>query len=408
MMLTWILRPDRYIDYAWPLFAVYGVLALLRSDRRSALFFCGVLVGLAGFVGRNHGLYIGTASVAALGLRYLLYRKPMTIHVVGWSAGVLAGYAPMLVMVLFVPEFAEALWTNLSGLFERGGADLARTLPWPSGNPFAGQESIRQMLSAILFVALPATYVTGIVVSIRNRSDRGGRAVVLLSASIVGLAYLHYAYKRADLIHLSLAILPWVVSLILLAHNVGPIFRRRLLLGLGLFLTVACALPAHHSIHKALRVDTYVPFETGSERLELREPKARALSALRDTVNHHVGSEEPLLVAPYWPVLYPILDRESPVYDTYLLFPPTPEMSRRLVEELRASRTRWALVADDAIDGLPSRAFRNTHPQLWAHINTNFCRRVVIPGEPVWLLMRACAGDEAQGPSSVESTPDRP
>ncbi len=95
----------------------------------------------------------------------------------------------------------------------------------------------------------------------------------------------------------------------------------------------------------------------------------------------HVGPDEAILIAPHAPTLYPVLQREPPLWNTYLLFPDPPEQQLQMIDRLVKENTNWALLSDVALDGYDELRFRHTHPLVWRYLMTEF-EPIEVPGLP--------------------------
>lgn len=79
-----------------------------------------------------------------------------------------------------------------------------------------------------------------------------------------------------------------------------------------------------------------------------------------------------LFAAPAYPALYAALARDSPVYDTFALYPATDEAQARMIGEIERAPVRVGVVSDAPVDGRGELRFSRTHPRVWAHLHAHF------------------------------------
>jgi hypothetical protein len=102
-------------------------------------------------------------------------------------------------------------------------------------------------------------------------------------------------------------------------------------------------------------------------------PSAQA--RLFDAVAKECGTESPrngLFAAPAYPALYAAMALESPVYDTFCLYPASDAAQAGMIEGIERAPVRVAVVSDAPIDGREELRFSRTHPRVWAHLHANF------------------------------------
>ena len=134
-----------------------------------------------------------------------------------WSAGVVIGYLPILLMALLVPGFAVAFWDSIRFLFEIKATNLPLPIPWPwrvdLTSPLSG-EAIRGVLIGLLFHRDTLFLASlGMFWVVRQKLQRKPVSPALVASSFLALPYAHYAFSRADVRHLAQGIFPsanWV------------------------------------------------------------------------------------------------------------------------------------------------------------------------------------------------------
>jgi hypothetical protein len=72
------------------------------------------------------------------------------------------------------------------------------------------------------------------------------------------------------------------------------------------------------------------------------------------------------------PTLYPILNRESPLWDLGFFFPASAERQQAMVRELIAKNVNWAIVSDAPLTEREDRRLSASHKLVWQYLMENF------------------------------------
>jgi len=181
-LLTWMAPPYRLFDISISIVLI-GLMALLVGKPVSHRFFlAGAAVGFVAVFGRNHGLYgiIGSLLVMV----YLVmgsgrvgdFWKTFAL----WISGVVVGYLPMLIFIVFIPGFAPAFWESVRHLlFETRSTNIALPVPWPWLVPFKELsviDSVRYILRGLFFIAVAGFGIGGIIYIFWKRFKKGNIA----------------------------------------------------------------------------------------------------------------------------------------------------------------------------------------------------------------------------------------
>ncbi len=113
-------------------------------------------------------------------------------------------------------------------------------------------------------------------------------------------------------------------------------------------------------------------YSIAGNQLWLSKHQATYIDAVRRLVDQHVAADDGLFIAPHSPGLYPILQRESPVYNSYMLFPETKVKQEKIIQNLIKHKVNWAILTDIALDGRDELRFRHTHSLVWEYLMINF------------------------------------
>ena len=232
---------------------------------------------------------------------------------------------PILLYCAAVVEFGRAEWYR-----RRSG----------SGEPVASAKLER--LALALFGAVLYLRATG-------RSDYYHLAPVLFPAYLLGADWLARGFRR------------WVPARA--AWIAAPIAVILLLASLGL-----------HEFDRALR-----RYRASDEKLEIMPggplvERSQALDDLIDDLRGRTRPEEPIVVLPWYPIVYFLADRPNPTRFDWL-FPgylETESEVAELIDSIDRSRARVVVYSPISIDGLPDRSLAAFAPEIDRFLRQRF------------------------------------
>lgn len=368
LLIAWMYPRHKLFDISLCMMAVFFAVRLIEDPSHIRHFVIGVFVGVAAFFGRNHGLYVLLAFFFLIGFLWFKNEKyHLGKRFFLWLAGIFVGYSPIFVMFIFIPGFFDGFLNSILFLFEKGSTNLPLPVPWPwKGNFSVG----------ILFLAVPLFYIAALASALRISKNNVRQAALFIASAFVGVFYIHYAFSRADLSHLTHSIQPFLLG----ALSVPTTFlntRRQI------FFVVIVASLLSASFFSVTKVSpyylkyfasegSYTKYEISGDNLWIESEQAGLLDTIKTTIKLNVQPEEGLLIAPHWPMLYNVLERESPVWEIYFLFPSPEEEQQKTIRRLKEKNVNWILIGDVALDGRDELRFRNTHNLIWDHFNSDF------------------------------------
>jgi hypothetical protein len=374
-LVMWMFPRHKLFDISLSIILI-GVLAfLVQSPTSRRCFLAGLCVGLVAIFGRNHGMYGVAASLGVmLWLNIKRTEGPGLIkRFVLWAGGVATGYTPMLLMALLFPGFAAAFWESIRFLFEIKTTNLPLPVPWPwlvNFNLMPLGEAIRGILVGLFFIATIVFGVLSIVWVVWQKTQNKQISPMLVAASFLSLPYAHYAYSRADVGHLAQGIFPLLIGcLVLLATQ-----PTKIKWPLAIMLCTA-SLWVTHVFHPGwqCRINKqWVNVEISGSDLQVDPSTANDIVLLRNLTDHYAPDGQSFITTPFWPGAYAMLERKSPMWEIYALFPRSQAFEQAEIERIKTANPGFALVFDLPLDGRDELRFRNTHPLLNQYILDNF------------------------------------
>jgi len=390
-LIPWMAHPHKFFDVSIPLLFVSVLSFLLAAPTKRNYFLFGLLVGVAAVFGRNHGLY-GVVAFLLFAF-YSLARRENALdsgkQVALWSLGVFVGYLPVIAYIAFVPGFADAFWYSIRLVFEIKSTNVMLPVPWPwqiNYSLLSFFEALRQLMIGSLFIIIILYGFLGIAWIFRQALLKKQVHPVFIASVFVGIPYMHYAFSRADLTHLTNAVVPILLGLLVLLDSWSMI-KKWVFASVLLLLSLLVALPTHTGWCR-FSPDQCIYTDVGSDRLYVQKRTAEILNVLKFLSLRFVPNERTLLAEPFCPGAYAVLGKKAPMWDIYALFPRSVDFQLKEVARIKASNPSLAIIDYSALDGRNELQFSNTHPIVDQYIRDNFVRVNDIRQNPAFYLSR--------------------
>jgi hypothetical protein len=373
-LLAWSWSWFKVFDTASSILLVGILTFLIQQPSYRRFFFAGAGVGLIAVFGRNHGVY-GVAGILGV-LIYLACRRRNIRDLIPGLAcfvcGLVVGYLPVLVMLVAIPGFAAAFWESILAIFDRG-TNLPLPVPWPWLVPVTKlplATAAADVLTGVVFIAMIVFGIWSLLWIIRRALQQKPVAPELVASSILMLPYAHYAFSRADVGHLTLGIFPLLIGIFALLNDL-PRQVRWILAFTVTIASLIITLPYHPGWNCRI-IEQCVATELGGNTLKIEPLISKFVTMLHSVTAQYAPNGRNILVTPLWPGAYALLNRKSPMWDIYALFPRGDEFQRREIEQIKKADPGFVLVLDIPIDGRDDLRFRSIHPRTEQYIRDNF------------------------------------
>lgn len=375
-LVLWMPKPQRMFDFPLSIFMISALSFLVEKPNIWRYFLTGLIVGFIAVFGRNHGVYgvLGSISV----MIYLAARHEkcpsMIKNLSFWSLGVVVGYLPVLVFLVVVPGFAAAFWESIRALlFELKATNISLPVPWPWLVPFSKLSQIsilRDVLGGVFFISLILFAVLGIFFVITKSFQNKPVSPTLIACVFLAFPYAHYAFSRADLEHLSLGIPPLLMGVFAFLAS------RSLKIKLIFAELLCCAsilvmLPEHPGMY-CYSSKECVEFNISGDRLKINKKTAEHLAMLNNLAERFAPSGQTFIATPFWPGAYAALERKSPMWEIYAIWPRSTAFQLAEIERIKKAKPGFSIIIDYSLDGREDLHFRNTHPVIYKYIRDNF------------------------------------
>jgi len=350
-------------------------------DKRRALI-AGSVVGLAGFFGRNHGFY-GFAGSMILFLLLAIGGdwKKVLGEMKLWSLGLLAGCAPLIGMLLFVPGYAKSVLDSFLFLAQIKGTNLPVPVPWPWRSPIGTVPNLESRVTGVFFILLLVFAFGGFAYLVANRKKHLPMSPVLMASVAMALPYTHFAFSRAEAFHLAQGIFPCLIGVLALVAAL-PAVGRYVCLTL---LICASFLVARHN-HPGFEVNSrWQVRQIHEDRLTI-EPDAASQADFLERVYTQYGQGKMAAIMPFWPGAYPLLNQHCPTYEIYGLFARTPEFERTEIAKIEADHPQLIVITNTIPDGNTDLRFAVSHPLTNAYILSHYTQMPNEQGDGPFLI----------------------
>jgi len=404
ILIVWVVPYYRMFEFTIAITGVYVGVCLLECPSRKRHFLAGVFVGVAAFFGRNLGLYSFLAGAMLIAfIQWRIQCEALLARLWAWGLGIVVGSLPLLLMMLVLPGFAQAFLESVLWILRLGTTNLTLPVPWPwSGmhRRYVANDQFAFMFVEFGFVAFPLFLSVAVFLLLKYPLVNQQRQSALVASTCVGLWYVHYAFSRADLSHLATSLPPFLLGVVALPAFVGARERSRLshfVLGGLVVFTIGPAYLASPFFRFCYQTPC-VPYQLHGETLWLRPRERDLIETVHQMVLERVQPEEGIFIAPHWPTFYRILQRPSPTWQIYFLFPERMDRQETIIAHLRKNNVQWVILGDVALDRREALRFRHTHSFVWLFLMQNFVP-VEIKGLPpgYQLLHKKGQKDEQEG-----------
>jgi hypothetical protein len=390
-LAVWMFPRHKLFDISISIFLIGILTYLITSPIPKRYLIAGVCVGLVAVFGRNHGVYGAVGSLGVIAWLSIKNRSYSSIikAIVLWGVGVMIGFSPMILMMVLVPGFGVAFWDGIRFLFEFRATNLPLPVPWPWTVNFAVAsvgDAARGVLIGLFFIGTLVFAGLSVIWVVYHKVKEKPVQPVLVASAFLAFPYAHYAFSRADVGHLAHGVFPLLVGCLVLLASSSARIKWPFAVALG-----AASIWVMHVIHpgwECLASKQCVAVEISGKDLRVDPGTASDIALLRHLAKRFAPEGQAFIATPVWPGAYALLERRSPMWGIYALFPQAEEFENREIERVRASNPGFAVIFDFPLDGRDDLRFKNTHPLIHQYILKSF-EPVSIAQNPSYQIYKA-------------------
>jgi hypothetical protein len=377
VLTIWVDPYYKVYDHATSILIVAMLVLMLKIAKPREWFLAGVCLGISAIFGRNHGVY-GAAAVffvVAVLLLKSTSRQSIFKLCVYFVLGVLIGFSPTFVMMLLIDGFASAFIDSIIMLFNSGATNIGLPVPWPWIGKWEWVGifwTALKLATGIGFVFLVGMPVIGLLVLGYQRFDLSkDQNKVLFAAVAAAIPYAHYAFSRADLVHLSLGIFPALIAFLVVGASLGRLSSVLVALVVlaSSLITLGNSQP-YLSVH--LFRNDFSHVDVGGEKLWVSDYVHQKLERATNALSQNPEGTNNFLALPDMPSLYAIYRTKMPIWEIYSLSPRDESFEIKEIKLLEASKPNIVLLSDHALDNNPDFRYSRMHPIIYSWIISHY------------------------------------
>ncbi|MEW6366418.1 MAG: hypothetical protein AB1714_17470 [Acidobacteriota bacterium] len=389
LCLLWTVPLEKRFDHSLIMMGVFGVVWLIEAPTTARHFAIGLMVGVSGVIGRNYGVYMAIGFGSLIAFRAFA-EAPRSAGKAGlaWAAGIVSGYLPVILMLLYVTGFRTSFVDSISRLAGPYSPVKSLPVPWPWSRPLPWWHGVSASawLLGWMFLLLVILHVANTYYVLRSGTGGLRNRPLCAAACFIGVPTLYQLFSRADFAHLTQGFFPALVCLVeILAHSRNlraGMARSALLVTAVPSLALLTLTPLLNSTDLSLaikKVGTALGLQVkisscqiDGHKLWLRRSQAAYIEAVRRFCEQNIAEGEGVLIAPYQPGLYQILGRASPIWDPYPIHLASEQEQKEIIRALADKSINWALIDDSPMDSLDERRFSRTHALVYEYLVSEF------------------------------------
>jgi hypothetical protein len=111
---------------------------------------------------------------------------------------------------------------------------------------------------------------------------------------------------------------------------------------------------------------------TATTQLTVPNAVANRLALIAAIQQKYNPLNEAFVVTPYWPGIHALWQQQSPLYNTYILFPFDEATQNREINGLQQSQPRFILIDDSTIDNQKQLRFMVNYALVDTYIRANY------------------------------------
>ncbi len=377
VLTLWVDPYYKAYDHATSILIVAMLVLMLKKVKPREWFLAGVWLGIAAIFGRNHGVYGAVAVI--LVITVLLINSSSNLSIVKLSGyfalGVVVGFSPTFVMMLVIDGFTSAFFDSVFMLFKSGTTNIGLPVPWPWAEKWEWVGifwTVLKLATGMGFVFLVAMPLFGILVLLYQRFDLSKDSnKVLFAAVAAAIPYAHYAFSRADLVHLSLGIFPALIALLVVGAMLGR-FSSVLIASAVLTSSLIALGNSQPYLSAHLFKNDFFQADVGGEKLWVSGYVLPKLERATKELSNNPDGVSNFLAIPDMPSLYAIYRTKMPIWEIYSLSPRDAKFEAQEIKLLEAAKPNIVLLSDHALDKNPDYRYSRIHPLIYDWIISKY------------------------------------
>ena len=363
IMFLWMFPRHKAFECSYATGAIFFAVFLLENPSLKRHFIAGVFVGLSAFFGRNLGLYSFLSFSILIFYNYFKLKEKFLSNLFSWCTGILVGFMPILLMVIIIPNFFHAYIEIIIDIWRFGHTNMPIQVVWPWNLSYLGNHNLRSFLISVHYIVIPLFYLLIFLLQfIKNLNSNAKNTMTALA--LVGIIFLHYPFSCPDFPHLSQAIQPFIMGLLIIPiifnYKKYFFYAHFFIIVTVTFLMVGFMQPYYQAL--ASKGD-FLEYNVDGDQLMLDKSKQNIIEIIQQ-INTEFIKNDNLLFIPEWSGLYVILNKKAPLWNLYFIIPETEQRQKEMIAELKKKNIKWIIIGDVFFGGLEKLRLKHTHTIL--------------------------------------------
>lgn len=384
LLTLWVFPYYRSFDISLCMAAIAALTFLIINPTKERYFLTGLFISLIAFFGRNYALY---SALACLGVIFWISLNQLSSIAfkngfIYWCAGLLVGFLPIIIMLLFIEGFAISFWESVAVHSQSKATNITLPIPWPWELNFLSigiVRAVRGVMIGCLFIALLAIPILIISLMAFKKLANLSLSPVFVAAIFAALPYAHYAYSRADEVHLALSLMPIIIIVLIVAATQKVSIKWCVMLW-ALMISLFVVLPFHPG-WQTYRDGNFIDLDISGDIIKIHPSVKKQIDTF-SAINARYGKKgADFIVLPFWPSAYALMGKKSPIYDMCALHPRNQSFEQAEIARIKSANISFIHIWNEPVDGREDLLYRNIRPLVYNYIRNNFIA-VVDPANP--------------------------
>ena len=311
---------QKIIDSCMPMFSVFFLYLVLKDPAVHHVFLWSIWIGVSWFMGLNHFIYnLGTSLAIII---YLLFKQTEIANtlILNGIAGLAIGLIPMILFLLVPGNFQKYWRKKILPIVLRRSTNLKIRIPWPHRTKWRMSQFKHEITNWAISLStwlLPIWYIVFICLYLVHPA--WNQYHFLGACSLIGLFYLNHFFSRADHEHLQLSSVPIILALVFASS--WDAFGMLNLILLLLFAFFVIIIPLYKMVGKVKYGPSGQRIKIWDRSIFMEAGQAHLIKGIIHILSKHDIQNNQVLLTPMLVGIYPLLEKESPVYDTFPVYP---------------------------------------------------------------------------------------
>ena len=365
----WMIPQHKVFDMVSSILILYSLYRYSDELTERRALYLGITIGFVAFFGRNHGVYGVISSIFVMIFYGFSKKIGIKAQFINFSIGIIVGYLPMIAMIFFIDGYFSSFIDSILFIFSQGKTNITLPVPWLWIINYM-TATVKDILVSFLFTFMPL-YSAFAFIFLINKTIKNNNSDSLLVCSVfLNLAYMHFAFSRADIAHLSQSIFPMLLWFLYILSRMEKLIPFCFLSATILLFSSEIMFSRHpiynyfFGIYKKVIIDEQIFYVSKKTEYDI--------NFIRKSTKNIPDIDNEILIVPYWPGAYALLRIKSPFWESYALFDRDEDFQYRELEKIKKVKPSIVIINNSSLDKDDSLKYKNTHKVIYSYIIDNY------------------------------------